>query len=484
MNYLLTETLTFASLKKILHYLFILIGLAFILQSCRKNDTFTGNPVQLNFSTDTIFFDTIFSKLGNNPNSPRSITLQVRVSNPDKNAVKTNISLAGNFYGIFKMNVDGKAGTTFKDVEIRGQDSIYIFVQAYIDQVGSNTPFIVTDQILFETNGNKQDVDLVAWAQDANYFQNEVLDCGTGNLLWTSDKPYVIYDSILVKKGCTLTIEAGTQIHNYNQSCILVEGTLIVNGTTDKPVVFQGSRLDDEYKEVAGQWIGIRILSGSSGNIITGAIIKNAYIGIEVDSMPTFGTYGLVLKQSIIKNMSACGLLNYTGKIYAENNLIANTGLYTFIGELGGTYTLIHNTFSAQSQVSGRKDPSFYLSNAPGRDNSGNVVYKFPLIFEVRNNIIYGTLDDELLINQDPDGIPISSPILTNCLIKTKDLTLATNGNILNKDPKFKSVSQGDFDLENNSPCANTGVQVNILLDLKSRNRNTNAPSIGAYEVQ
>jgi hypothetical protein len=80
----------------------------------------------LTFSTDTVFFDTIFSKLGSNPSSPRSVTLQVRVTNPSKNAVKTQISLAGNFYGIFKLNVDGRAGNVFQDVEIRGNDSIYI----------------------------------------------------------------------------------------------------------------------------------------------------------------------------------------------------------------------------------------------------------------------------------------------------------------------------------------------------------------------
>lgn len=454
------------------------------LLGCRKQDTFTKSAVTLKFSSDTVFFDTLFSRLGSNPNLPRSVTMQVRVTNPTSNAVKTNIRLAGNFYGIFKLNVDGKAGDVFNDVEIRGNDSIYIFVQAYINQVGSLTPFIVTDQILFETNGSSQDVDLVAWAQDAHYLQDSILNCSSAPLLWTNDKPWVIYESVLIPKGCTLTIEAGTHIHNFNKSTIYVAGTLIVNGTIQNPVVFEGSRLDDDYKEVAGQWIGIRFLPGSSGNSISGSIIKNGYVGIEVDSMPATGTYGLTLKETIIKNMSACGLLCYTGKVYAENNLIANTGLYAFIGELGGTYDLIHNTFSAQSQITGRKDPGFYLSNAPGRDQNGNILYKFPLAFQLRNNIIWGTLDDELLLNNDPEGVPITSAVLTNCLMKTKDLNLATNGNILNRDPRFKDVSKADFDLQSNSPCRNTGVNVGIPRDLLGRNRNISAPSIGAYEVQ
>lgn len=470
-------------MNKLLSFLFSLLLLAG-LQSCRKQDRFTKEAVSLSFSTDTVFFDTIFSKLGENPNSPRSVTLQVRVTNPNKEAVKTNISVAGNFYGIFKLNVDGRSGTAFNEIEIRGEDSIYIFVQAYINQVGSNTPFVVTDQILFETNGNKQDVDLVAWTQDANYYQNQVLDCNTGNLLWTSDKPYVIYDSILIPRGCTLTIEAGTHIYNYNQSAILIQGSLVVNGTVDRPVIFEGARLDDDYKELAGQWIGLRFLPGSSGNKITGAIIKNGYIGIEVDSMPSTGNYGLEVKETIVRNMSAVGMLNYTAKLKMENCLVSNCGLFTFIGELGGTYDLLHNTFSAFTQSAGRKDPGFYLSNAPGRDANGNVLYKFPLSFVLQNNIIYGSLDEELLLYEDPDGVPVQTKRIEACLLKTKNFNLAINGNILNRDPRFKNISKFDYEPESNSPCANTGIAVGVFFDLKGRSRNAVNPSIGAYEVQ
>jgi hypothetical protein len=80
--------------------------------------------------------------------------------------------------------------------------------------------------------------------------------------------------------------------------------------------------------------------------------------------------------------------------------------------------------------------------------------------------------------------VPITNATLTNCVIKTKNFALAVNGNILNKDPQFKNVSQQDFDLESNSPCRNTGVGVGVFRDLKNRNRNGSNPSIGAYEVQ
>ena len=70
---------------------------------------------------------------------------------------------------MFRLNVDGLPGRSFGDVEIGADDSIFIFVEVTVDPNNQNTPLVVTDSILFETNGNLQDIDLVAWGQDA-YF--------------------------------------------------------------------------------------------------------------------------------------------------------------------------------------------------------------------------------------------------------------------------------------------------------------------------
>ncbi|MEI6882468.1 MAG: hypothetical protein WCK82_14210, partial [Bacteroidota bacterium] len=115
----------------------IYISLFFLiaLSACRKDLEFTKNGVILKFSSDSVLFDTMFSKLSSNvPNTPRSITFQLRVTNPDENAIKTNIKLAGNTNAsVFKLNVDGQPGKVFNDIEIMGKDSIFIFVQVYPD---------------------------------------------------------------------------------------------------------------------------------------------------------------------------------------------------------------------------------------------------------------------------------------------------------------------------------------------------------------
>ena len=133
----------------------------------REEDISSDQSLKLSFSTDTLFFDTVFSQFGTN--TPVSVTKQLWVINRNKDGVKTNIRLSGQFPGVYILNIDGKPGSQAIGKEIRSNDSIMIFVQIYIQPNGSNTPFIVNDQLIFETNGNMQEVQLVGYGRDAHY---------------------------------------------------------------------------------------------------------------------------------------------------------------------------------------------------------------------------------------------------------------------------------------------------------------------------
>lgn len=469
---------------KTIHYIFIIAAVFFsgIFNACKLQDDFTTDPsAKLTFSVDTIMFDTVFSQLDSSGSRPISVTKQLRITNPNANGVKTNIRLAGNSNNVFKLNIDGQSVNQVYGKEIYAKDSLIIFIQCYINSSSQNLPFIVTDQIIFETNGNQQDVDLVAWGQDANYFTDSILDCTSGNLRWTADKPYVIYESILVPEGCTLTIDAGTRIHSHNKSSLFVAGTLIVNGTANNPVIFEGTRLDAEYKELSNQWTGLRFLPRSKDNIITGAIIRNGSIGIEVDSQSVNGNPNLTITQSQIYNMAAVGIVGYSSHIVAANNLITDCGQFGFFGALGGKYQLVHNTIAAYNTKFNRQNPIVVFDNSPYTDKDGNVVARYNLSFELVNNIIYGSLDEEFLINANVDGLPITTPIIQSNLIKTKQTTLNTNGNVLNKDPLFENFVTYDYRIKANSPAKNTGTQTNISVDIKNNPR-SNSPSMGCWE--
>lgn len=447
--------------------------------SCRVEDELTTDPsAKLSFSTDTVMFDTVITQVGQP--RPVSITKQLRVVNNNKNAVKTNIRLSGKFNNVYRINIDGKPGSSAYGKEIAGKDSIIIFIQVYIEQGGTDLPFIVDDQLIFETNGNVQDVDLIAWGQDAKYFNNATLDCTGGNLHWTNEKPYVIYDSILVPSGCTLTIDPGTKIYSHNASCFLVAGTLIVNGTPTEPVIFQGDRLDAEYKDLSNQWAGIRLLPRSKDNVITGAIIRNGFVGIEVDSLPVTANPNLTIRQSVIHNMAAAGIAGYTAHIESTNNLISNCGQYGFFGALGGDYRLLHNTIVGYG-TSNRQSPMLVFDNSPYRNESGQIVKKDELTFSLINNIVYGNLEEELLFNNNAEGIPIAPQTIQNNLFKTKQ-ALDVNGNIRNKDPQFEDILNLVFALKATSPAKGSGTATSVTIDLRNTPRSSSAPSMGCYE--
>lgn len=466
----------FTYISRALAFLF-LVSIVF---SCRKEDEFTSEATTLRLSTDTVFFDTVFSQVGQN--RPLSITKQLWVVNTNAKGVKVNIALKGTAAGIFKLNIDGVPTAALTGKEIRGNDSIVIFVQAYLNQGNSNTPFIVTDQLLFETNGTSQDVDLVAWGQDAHYLNDSIL--AVANHVWTDDKPYVIYNSVLVPKGATLTINEGTKVHSHVKSTFYVQGTLIINGTKDKPVIFQGDRLDPYWRDNAGQWIGIRLLPGSVNNQITYTIIKNGVVGLEADSLSSNANPNLILQNSIIQNMAAAGLVGYSSKIVAINNVINNCSQFTFYGALGGNYTLYHNTFANYGIGFNRQTPQFVLDNSPFKNAAGAIVAKFPLDFDCVNNIIYGSQEEELVFNNAEDGEQsFTIHNFSNNLIRTAKIKNLPNTNIINADPIFENSVEFNYSLKSNSPAKGKGVFITgIDKDISGNPRNTSKPTIGAYE--
>ncbi|MES2691415.1 MAG: right-handed parallel beta-helix repeat-containing protein [Bacteroidota bacterium] len=466
---------------KNLQYIVILGALVIaFFNACRPDEEFTNDPAAtLSFSLDTVYFDTLFTQLANGQIKPISITKQLRVTNTNKNAIRTNIRLAGNYARSYQLNIDGETTNQKYGKEILGKDSIIIFIQCYVDSNSLDSAFIVDAQMVFETNGNVQDVDLVGWGQNAKYYNNTVLDCNGGNLHWTSEKPYVIYDSILVPFGCTLTIDAGTRIHSYNNSCILVQGTLVVNGTPENPVIFEGTRLDGGGKDYTKQWIGIRFLPRSKDNRIKGAIIRNGFVGIEVDSLPVNGSPNLQIEQCRIYNMQAVGIVGYTSHIVAINNEITNCGQFGFFGALGGDYKLYHNTLALYNTDFNRQNPLLVFDNSSYKDANGAVLTSFPLSFELVNNIIEGSLEDEFLIN-DSKATTITA-VIQNNIFRTKNKSLNVNGNKLNVNVLFENPGLMQYTLKAASPAKAAGANIGVTVDLKNKIRAA-VPSMGCYE--
>lgn len=71
-----------------------------------------------------------------------------------------------------------------------------------------------------------------------------------------NDKPHFIFGYLRIDSDITLNISAGTQVYFYDQAGLWAYSgsTLIVNGELENNVVFQGSRLEEEYDDIPGQW--------------------------------------------------------------------------------------------------------------------------------------------------------------------------------------------------------------------------------------
>jgi len=487
-------------MKMILRYLrhFALIMTAAIpvfFTSCNKDDIINTDPgITLSFSTDTVFFDTVFTSLG-------SVTQYLKIYNTDENKVNiSSIRLAGGEASPYRMNVNGTPATFVENIEIRGKDSLFIFIRVTINPDDQNSPFVVNDSIVFETNGNLQDVNLVSWGQNANYILADTYIQGFPKfkivahefeeITWTAEKPYVIYGYAVVDSNGILNIQAGTQIHFHDANSglwIYKGGNLKVNGTFDAPVVFQGDRLEEFYDDLPGQWDRIWINEGSVNNVINYAIIKNGFIGIQAETLQEQMGNQLILTNTIIENMTGYGLLSRFYNITSNNCLIAGCGQYLAALTWGGLYDFRHCTFANDWASSVRLTPSLVLNNYV-EDQQGTV-YAFEFDAYFGNCIIYGRNGEEFLDVFSEEAT--YNYFFDNCLLKTeKEITDPAHylNSFKNEDPLFVNPDSLDYQLDTLSPAIDRGnPQVlidspfDITIDLLQVNR-SESPDLGTYE--
>lgn len=439
-------------------------------------DTSSG----LRFSQDTLFFDTLFTTLG-------SVTKRIRVYNDSENAVSiSSVALEEGSNSPFSIFVNGLAGPAVENVRILGNDSILILAEVTIDPQDQNLPFLVTDRINFTTNGNAQDVDLVAWGQDANFLRDSVLACNT---IWTAERPYVIYNSVLVEEGCNLTIEPGTKIFNHNGSFIFIGGALQALGEPDNRITFTNDRFDEAFENAPGQWGGIVFLQNSKDNSIDYADIRNANVGIYLGTPDDDADPDLMLTNTRIENIGGnaaipsidslvqpgYGILAISSDLYAKNVLINNCQINVAAHLAGGNYTYEHCTFANFSFDFFRREPMLVFS-----DNLiiGNTLLTDDLQLSMTNSIVWGSLSEELLFSDSEDAA-IFDITFNNNILKTNFIDLGTNNFV--EDPRFFDPGEYDYSLDTLSPAKDAGVSIGVLLDHDGKVRD-DMPDLGAFE--
>lgn len=488
-----------------------IISLLFFLTACNKEEKFTTDKGdKLEFSVDTLHFDTVFTELG-------SDTRFFRVYNPHNESIRiSKIQLAGNQQSKFNLNVDGTSGDTHEDVVVYPKDSIYVFVEVTVNPNDplTDSPYFVYDSIRFETNGNEQWVTLEAWGQNANYIPNRwskdsitLYSCGGGEVIWDDPKPYVVY-GIVAFDDCTLTIPAGARVHvhgglskvkdpttneniiyNTGRLFFLENGRLNVQGTLENPVVFEGDRLEEDFEDADGQWTGIILGATSQGHHIEHAIVKNSLFGIYVDSLAEVS-----LKNVQVFNTSGVGLFAIHASVTAENCLFYNNGTHGVQLAYGGNYDFTYCTLANY----GTDASALNMGNGVCDDPLCQTTVRVnPLVTSFTNCIIYGSKRDEITISNFSEDPFFLQYAFDHCIVRVDELLDPNTGfpNFFDncnacltpnfQDAVFADISEDDYRLDTLSVAEQKAIPINgILFDLVGTERDAVTPDIGCFEYK
>lgn len=184
--------------------------------SCISDAVSTSPNDILTFSRDTVSFDTVFTDLGTptarlivaNRAKKGIVISSIRLRNPDSN---------------FRINVDGVSGKDFHDVEIWKEDSIFMFIECFIPETQNKEPYRVEDELEFVTNGVTQTVLLEAYGQNVTRLKCHRI---TEDTRFTADLPYIVFDSLVVDKGATLSIEPDTRLLFHDGASMIIHGRI------------------------------------------------------------------------------------------------------------------------------------------------------------------------------------------------------------------------------------------------------------------
>jgi hypothetical protein len=460
--------------------------------SCKKEKVLTSGGT-ISFSIDTLMFDTVFTAQG-------SSTRKLLIRNTQKEKITlSSIRFRQGEKSAYRLNINGTPGTEVRNVDIAGNDSVWVFAAVTVDPTDENTPFVVTDELVATLNGQEFSIPVFAYGQNAYYIVDSILNTQT----WLTDKPYVILRNALVDTDQTLTIPAGCRVHVHQDSRLFVLGTLKIQGTADKKVTFLGDRLDPlvwigDYLDIPGQWGGLYFDSLSHDNEIDHAIFKNGgaptrlgesvFAGATIQvNLPVVGSSTapkLKISNSIIKSSLGNGILAYRSSIDATNCLIIECGGENVALLEGGKYNFDYCTIATYG--------STYLSHT---QNVSTLALNYrmitqtryesaPLEARFRNCILTGSLRQEVFFDRKPDHnaqISVSNSILTND--EAMPDFIAESNNKYNVDPLFIDRIKDDYHVADDSPAKRSAAAIpGVSSDIEGNTRDDSNPTIGCYE--
>ncbi len=386
----------------------------FLLAGCMQEEDFsTSLSDRLRFSTDTVAFDTVIS---GQPTNTRTFM----VYNPGRQALRISRAyLDGGSASAFRVNVDGTYLTDGEagDFELYGEDSLRVFLEMTAPAGDSDLPVAVEDDLNFVLeSGLTQSVHLVAYGQDVIVLRDHTVERDT---TLAANRPYQVFDSLVVAPGATLTLQAGTRLYFHPDARLVVHGTLKADGELGNEVMMRGDRMgnmfsNQPYDLIPGQWGGIELTSESYGNTFNHCDIHSGTFGLSCDSSDTSREKARI-ENSVIHNMSGDVLTARSCNLFVGNSQLTNAG-GNCVTLTGGSVQFVHCTIANFYSFSGGRGVALYYTNADGATD-------YPLLrADFENCLITGYSDDEIMGIQSDRGDAVAfNYLFRNCLLDTPE---------------------------------------------------------------
>jgi len=244
---------------------------------------------------------------------------------------------------------------------------------------------------------------------DAHEFLHGTLD---GNLTLLANKKYLINGWFTVPAGLSLTIQEGVELKffGYSSTKLLIDGSLIVEGTALNPVVFTTAKKTPTTSLSQSDWYGIEITDNATVVDIDYAVIEYANRGVYFN----FGQG--VLQNSILRRNTHAVYINGSQSVQLLNNTIVDNGYGIYLnGTVSDPQPIILN-----NDIYNNSDSNLHLKD-----------YDLATVLNVTNNW-WGTSDTSSIMNyvSSNNGVEASVVDLGSPSTQANGVTILTNVNL------------------------------------------------------
>jgi len=267
---------------------------------------------------------------------------------------------------------------------------------------------------------------IIATRSDVELVGNRIKEDKT----WTSDKTYLLESDVSVLPGVTLTIEPGTVVSFNGDYLLEVGGTLVADGTSDQPIIFQANTYV-HWNRIYFHDLATDAVTDASGAYQSGCILRHVLVhsatsGIVSDSATPYLAHLTVDGGGIncgvgstpfwLLDSTVTGDVYVSGTGYVWRSSILNGNLSLGDASEVLTSTVVgHISAGANSIVSSNEVELGGISMGDGSLIQSNSIQDAPGVGIQTNGSV--TISGNRVIGSDGAGVVVSNGLVQGNLI-------------------------------------------------------------------